>query len=55
MEAVLQLRALIPQIDPSQLTAEDRLALLDLFERAHQHRGGVLLNARRRSLNGPAT
>jgi hypothetical protein len=34
VEIVSQLRALISIVDPALLTADDRLALLDLFERA---------------------
>lgn len=34
MESVAQLRSLLAAVDPALLTAEDRLALLDLFERS---------------------
>jgi hypothetical protein len=34
MDLLDQLRALLPVIDPGLLTAQDRIALLDLFERA---------------------
>ena len=34
VELIAQLRALLPVIDPGLLTAQDQLALLDLFERA---------------------
>lgn len=34
METVQQLRAAIAGVNPALLTTEDRLALLDLFERA---------------------
>lgn len=40
MELVAQLRKLLGAVDPMLLTAEDRLALLELFERSHQQRGG---------------
>jgi hypothetical protein len=34
VELVEQLRSLMAEVDPALLTAADRLALLDLFERA---------------------
>jgi hypothetical protein len=34
VEIVSQLRALMATVDPALLTADDQLALLDLFERA---------------------
>jgi hypothetical protein len=34
MELVAQLRSLLNTVDASLLTAQDRLALLDLFERS---------------------
>lgn len=34
MDLLDQLRALLAVVDPALLTADDRLALLDLFERA---------------------
>lgn len=34
MDLLDQLRALLAAVDPALLTADDRLALLDLFERA---------------------
>jgi len=34
MELLAQLRSLMATVDPALLTADDRLSLLDLFERA---------------------
>jgi len=34
VELVAQLRSLMAVVDPALLTADDRMALLDLFERA---------------------
>ncbi len=34
VELIAQLRSLLAVVDPALLTAEDQLALLDLFERA---------------------
>lgn len=36
METIAQLRVLLAQADPALLTSDDRLALLDLFEKSHQ-------------------
>lgn len=34
MDLIKQLRALIAAVDPAQLTVDDRLALVDLIEKA---------------------
>ena len=34
-DALAQLRAAVSTVDPASLTAADRLALIDLLERAH--------------------
>ena len=41
VEEVQRLRVAMSEVDPALLNEQDRLALLDLFERAHQQRGGV--------------
>lgn len=49
VEEVQRLRVAMSEVDPALLNEQDRLALLDLFERAHQQRGGGQSLVRRRS------
>lgn len=40
MDAVQQLRGIMPMINPALLQADDVLALIDLIERSMQNSGG---------------
>lgn len=42
MDAVTKLREILPEVDPALITAEDRLALLDLIAGSFAAGGGGL-------------